>query len=173
MANVRWFGLVIVTIVVAAAQTTVAHLMSINKVEPSFLLVAAIYYGWRWPTAEAGIAGWTLGLAADLTGVTTPIGSQSLMFAVAAMAASRLRPVLMTNHPMAQILVTGMLGWLAYSVVYVHGAWQGGWQVWSFGAGLERAGWVALYTAVLAPYLFWLLERFVPLLGLQPQTRRR
>ena len=64
-------------------------------------------------------------------------------------------------------------GWLVYSVVYVHGAWQGGWKVWSFGASLERAGWVALYTAVLAPYLFWLLERSVPLLGLQPHTPRR
>jgi rod shape-determining protein MreD len=172
VASVRWFGLVIVTIVVAAGQTTVGHLMAINKVTPSFLLIAAVYYGFRWPTAEAGIAGWALGLAADLTGIT-PIGSQSLTYALAAMSASRLRLVLMTNHPMAQILVTGILGWLAYSVVSVHGAWQGGWKVWSFGASLERAGWVALYTAVLAPYLFWLLERFVPLLGLQPHTRRR
>jgi hypothetical protein len=78
----------------------------------------------------------------------------------------------MTNHPVVQIVMTGVLGWLAYSVVYLHGAWQSGWS-WSFGASLQRAGWVALYTAVLAPYLFWLLERTVPLLGLQPHTRRR
>lgn len=168
----HWFGLVIVTIVVAAAQTSIGSLMAIKGVPPSFLLVTAVYYGFRWPASEAGIAGWALGLAADLTGAT-PIGAQSLSFALVAMIASQLRNILMTDHPLAQVLVTGLLGWLAYSLVYVHSAWWGGWPGWSFALCLKRAGWVALYSAVLAPYLFWLLERAVPLLGLQPHSRRR
>jgi rod shape-determining protein MreD len=169
---VHWFGLVIVTIVVAAVQTSVGSLMAIKGVPPSFLLVTAIYYGFRWPVGEAGIAGWSLGMAADLTGAT-PIGAQSLSFALVAMAASQLRNVLVTNHPLAQILATGVLGWLAYSLVYVHSAWTGGWASWSFALSLKRAAWVAMYSAVLAPYLFWLLDRAVPLLGLQPNGRRR
>lgn len=168
----HWFGLVIVTIVVAAVQTSVGHLMAIKDAYPSFLLVTAVYYGFRWPAAEAGIAGWALGLAADLTSLG-PIGAHSLSFALVAMVASRLRNIVMTDHPLAQILVTGLLGWLAYSLIFAHGAWRDSWSVWSFGLSLKRAGWVALYTAVLAPYLFWLLERAVPLLSLQPHTRRR
>ncbi len=168
----HWFGLVIVTIVVAAAQTSVGSLLTINMVAPSFLLVTAVYYGFRWSATEAGIAGWALGLAADLTGAS-PIGAHSLCFALAAVIASRLRSVVMTDHPLAQMLVTGLLGWLAYSVIFTHAAWRDGWTTWSFGLSLKRAGWVALYTALLAPYLFWLLERAVPLLGLQPHSRRR
>ncbi len=167
-----WFGLVIVTIVVAAAQTTLGHLMAINHVPPSFLLIAAVYYGFRWPTSEAGIAGWALGLAADLTS-DGPIGPHSLTFALVAMIASRLRNVLMTDHPLAQVLATGLLGWLAYSLTFAYLAWRGGWAAWPFGMSIRGAGWVALYTAVLAPYLFWLLERLVPILGLQPHARRR
>ncbi len=168
----QWFGLVIVTIVVAAAQTTLGHLLAIKGVHPSFLLVAAVYYGFRWPVSEAGIAGWVLGLAADLTSGGL-IGIQSLCFALAAMIASRLRGVLLIDHPVAQILTTGLLGWGAYSLTFVWLAWRGGWTAWPFGMSLRAAGWFALYTAVLAPYLFWLLERLVPILGLQPQARRR
>ncbi len=168
----HWFGLVIVTIVVAAAQTSIGSLMAIKGVPPSFLLVAAVYYGFRWPASEAGIAGWALGLAADLTSIG-PIGAHSLTFALAAMVASQLRNVLMTNHPVAQILVTGLLGWLAYGLIFMYGKWQGVWPAWSLGTCLRSAGAYALYSAVLAPYLFWLLERAVPLLGLQPHSRRR
>ncbi len=167
----RWVGLIIVTVVVAAAQTSIGPLLTIKGVGPSFLLVAAVYYGFRWPVSEAGIAGWSLGLAADLTSAGS-IGAHSLSFAVAAMIASRLRAILMTDHAVAQILVTGLLGWLAYSLIFVHAGWRDGWTAWSLGASLERAAWVAAYTAVLSPYLFWLLERGVPLLSLQPHGRR-
>jgi rod shape-determining protein MreD len=169
---VHWLGLVIVTVVVAAAQTTIGSRMAIKGVAPSFLLVTAVYYGFRWPTAAAGIAGWTLGLAGDLTSLGQ-IGAQSLSLAVVAMAASRLRSVLMTDRPAAQILTTGVLGWMAYSLILAYGAWRLGSTGWSFGASLRTAGYYALYSAVLAPYLFWLLERAVPMLGLQPQARRR
>jgi len=164
--------LIIVTIVVAAAQTSIGPLLTIKGVGPSFLMVAAVYYGFRWPPAEAGIAGWSLGLAADLTSAG-PIGAHSLSFAVAGMIASRLRGILMTEHPVSQILVTGILSWMAYSLIFVHGAWRDAWAVWSLAGSLERAGWVAAYTAVLSPYLFWLLERGVPLLSLQPHRPRR
>ncbi len=166
-----WLGLIIVTVVVAALQTSVVSLLAIRGVEPSLLLAAAIFYGLRWPPVAAGIAGWAMGLAADLTS-TGPVGAQSLTFALAAMAASRLRSVLMTDHPIAQMVVTGVLGWLVYTVVFTHSSWRDDW-AWPFGLSVTRAGYVALYTALLTPYLFWLLERAVPLLGLQPGKRRR
>jgi rod shape-determining protein MreD len=171
-SDVHWFGLVIVTIVVAAAQTSVGSLLTIHGVGPSFLLATAVWYGFRWPVWEAGIAGWSLGLAADLTSAG-PIGAHSLSFAVAAMIASRSGSLLMTDRAVCQILVTGCVGWLAYSLIFVHGAWRDGWAAWSLGVSLERAAWVAAYTAVLSPYLFWLLARAVPLLSLQPHGRRR
>jgi rod shape-determining protein MreD len=169
---VHWFGLVIVTIVVAAAQTSISPLLTIKGVGPSFLLVAAVFYGFRWPVWEAGIAGWALGLAGDLTSAG-PIGAHSLSFAAAAMIASRLGSVLTADRAVVQIVATGVLGWLSYSLIFLHGAWRGGWAAWSPGVSLERAAWVAGYTAVLSPYLFWLLARGVPLLSLQPHERRR
>jgi len=171
-SNVHWLGLVIVTLLAAAVQTSLAGWMEVQGARPSFLFIVAMFYGMHQPMVQAGIAGWALGLAGDLTS-QGPMGIQSLTLALAAMAASRLRGLIVVENPIVQLLVTGLLCWASYSVIIGCNAWRDGRAGWSLGRSVTAAAWTAGYTALLTPYLFWLLRRVSHLLALPPGRRRR
>lgn len=169
----HWIGLGIITIVLAVVQATIRPWMEVHGAVPSLLFIAAISYGFRWPTIEAGIAGWVLGMVADITSAN-PVGPQGLGFALSAVAANRLRNVILVDNPFAQLLTVAALGWLTFSGVRIYerlvNVGLGG---WSLSSCLRWAGWMAGYTALLTPYLFWILDRILPLLGLRVEGKRR
>ena len=169
----HWVGLGIITVVLAAAQTSIGSWIAVQGAAPSFLFIAAVIYGFRWTRNEAGIAGWVLGMAADMTSANS-IGPQALGFALSAVAANRLRSVLMVDNPIAQLATVGLLGWLTFAGMLVYEALlKTGWNGWSIGTCLRRAAWMAGYTAMLAPSLFWLMDRILPAFGLHLESKRR
>jgi rod shape-determining protein MreD len=165
--------LAIITVILAVAQTTVPSWMQFHGAVPSLLFIAAISYGFRWPMVEAGIAGWVLGMVADITSAN-PIGGQGLGFALSAIAANRLRSILTADNPIAQLLTVGILGWLTFSGVRIYERLVSlGLRGWSLGSCIQWGAWTAGYTALLTPYLFWILNRIPPLLGLRVEGKRR
>lgn len=169
----HWVGLAIITIVLAAAQTSVSPWVAIHGAVPSLLFIAAIRYGFRWPMIEAGIAGWVLGMAADITSAS-PIGPQALGFTLSAIAANRLRTVVMADHPIAQILTVGLLSWGTFCGVRIYDNLVSlGLSGWSLTECVRWAGWMAGLTALLSPYLFWILDRILPLVGMRMEGKRR
>lgn len=169
----HWVGLALIAVILAALQTSVGSWIRVQDTAPSFLFIAAIGYGFRWTRVEAGIAGWVLGMAADIASAV-PLGPQSLTFALAALAAHRLRSVVMVDSPLAQLLTVGALGWATFTVVHSYGMLvAAGWQAWSLAASARWALGAAAYTALLTPYLFWILDRILPLLGLRAEGKRR
>lgn len=169
----QWITLGIITLVLAVAQTMVRSWMEIQGVVPSLLFIAAVGYGFRWPLVQAGIAGWVLGMVADITS-SNPIGPQGLAFALSAMAAYRLRSVIMVENPIAQLLTVGALGWATFSGVRVYERLINlGLSGWSMGSCLRWGAQMAIYTALLTPYLFWILERILPVAGLRAEGKRR
>lgn len=169
----HWIGLAIITIILAVAQTALRPWIQVNDAAPSLLFIAAVGYGFRWPMIEAGIAGWVLGTVADITS-SNPVGPQGLGFALSAVAASRLRSVIVTDNPIAQLLTVGLLGWVTFSGVRIYERLVNmGLSGWSLSSCLRWACWMAGYTALLTPYLFWILNRILPLLGLRLESKRR
>ncbi len=169
----RWIGLAIIALILAVAQIFVRSWMEVHAAVPSLLFIAAIRYGFGSPVVEAGIAGWVLGMVADITSAN-PIGPQAIGFALSAMAAQRMRSVVMVDNPIAQLLIVSLLGWLTFSgiSIYEHLA-DLGLHGWSLAECLRWAGWTAGYTALLTPYLFWILDRMWPALGLRVESKRR
>ena len=168
----NWLTLGIVVILATAAQTSVAAWIQVHGACPWFLFIVAMFYGMHFPMVQAGLAGWVLGMAGDLTS-QGPMGAQSLGLALAAMGASRLRDLVVVENPMVQIAAAAALCWVTYAAIITYDAWRSGWAGWTVGMSLTQAAWLAGYTALLTPYLFWLLKRASRPIGLPSPTRRR
>jgi len=169
--KLRWLPLGVVAAVCAVMQGTLGAWIEVQGARPSFLFMAVTFYGLHSPTVNAGIAGWVLGLAADLTS-EAHFGVQSLTFALAGMAASRLRSLFVAENPIVQICITGLLCWASYTAIFLIDAWRSNWSAWGPGRLAVIAAWTALYTAVLTPYAHWLGGRISGWLGLEHKRKR-
>src|SRR5690606_6372078 len=134
---------------------------------PDWMLILAVYYALWGPWPEAAIAGWILGLIVDL--FTAPaggrIGLHALLYGASAWGVIRARQVVVRNHPVAQFLITLVFALLIQAAVYFHQRWSspGAPPPGALGAAMASA----LYTAVCAPPLLWVLNRLGRLTSLR------
>ena len=124
-------------------------------VRPDLLLVLGLFLALNLESHEVFVVGWCFGLASDLVSVAGRLGLGALLFCLVLYLISLLRKGFFGTRVLAQFLLC--LG----AVFIVHWAWflaTAGlnaaplrtWQV------AEQAALEALYSAFLAPYLFWL-----------------
>jgi len=168
----RWMPFAIVAIMILICQTTIVQVMAIQSVRPNWMFVLAIYYAlWgAWP--DAAIAAWLLGLAVDLTSLGNGgrLGLYAFSFGAAAWAIIKIRSVFFRDHAVTQFAVTLVFSLAVELVVQ-------GYRHWSvFGAMPESRVWAsafftAVYTAVCAPYLHWVLFRMRGWTGVRPAAR--
>ena len=166
----RWYLVVIFAYILAVMQTTLfaPHLLGLSAfggaVRPDLLLVMALFVALRGEPAAVFIAGWCLGLAEDLSFGQGPLGVTAMLFGLAAWAVCLSRGLLLPARVLTQVL-------LVLTVVFVVRLPQQVLLWWLAGApvdvvlALQRGCGDALYTAILAPYLLWLLARTVPRSG--------
>ncbi|MBI4580564.1 MAG: rod shape-determining protein MreD [Planctomycetes bacterium] len=160
----RWSSFAILTASAIVLQTSATPLIQIQSVRPDLMLVLAVHYALWGPWPDAAIAAWIIGLATDLQS-NDRIGVHALCFGLAAWGIMRIRQVVFRDHAITQVLIT-----LAFTAA-VH-ALVGLYRLW--GTTVSEGGivWPALmtgvYTAVCAPYLYWLLIRLSRWTGLRP-----
>ena len=127
-------------------------------IRPDLLLVLGLFLALHLESHEVFVVGWCFGLASDLVSVAGRLGVGALLFCLVLYLISLLRKGFFGTRVLAQFLLC--LG----AVFIVHWAWflaTAGlnaaplrtWQV------AEQAALDALYSAFLAPYLFWLFAR--------------
>jgi rod shape-determining protein MreD len=121
---------------------------------PDLVLTVGLFLALFFEPAEVFIAGWCLGLASDLVTVTGRLGLKALLFCLVLTGISAVR----TEFPRTR--VWGHFAMALLLVFVVHLAWYvttrlvGGAGLW-LGRSAEESFLDALYSAVLAPYLFW------------------
>lgn len=162
----RWYLVILFAYALTVIQTALfdTDLLALSmfgvRVRPDLLLVMALYVALVAEPGEVFIAAWCLGLVEDLTLSGGPLGVSAVLFGVAAWLVSLLRPALVTTRILTQVL-------LAFAAVLVIRLPQqavlrlltGIGQDWGF--VLTRSLGDALYSALLAPYLLWLLTQTV------------
>ena len=121
---------------------------------PDLLLVIGLFLAFYFQPMEVFVAGWCLGMASDFTSVAGRLGLKALLFCLLLTAISAIRREIPHTRIWVQFGVALLL------VFTVHLAWYAVTRLAS-GAGLwlarsgEEAMLDGLYSAVLAPYLFW------------------
>lgn len=127
-------------------------------IRPDLLLILGLFLALHLESHEVFVVGWCFGLASDLVSVAGRLGLGALLFCLVLYLISLFRKGFFGTRVLAQFLLC--LG----AVFIVHWAWflaTAGlnaaplrtWQV------AEQAALEALYSAFLAPYLFWLFAR--------------
>lgn len=161
----RWLTFSVLAAGVWVGQTTLAPRLSIGGVQPDWVLVLVVFFGLYGPERDGCVAGWVLGLGADLMSVER-LGMMSLAYCLTAVAVRSVRELVFLKRPATHFVVTlcaGLILWcgvLAYRVVVYPGSVSG----WSGAAAEGLAG--ALYSAGWAVGIHAVLLRFSRSLGL-------
>lgn len=166
----RWIPFVILVYVACVLQTTAMAFLEVHSVRPDLLVLVAVYYALLARRPDALLACWLLGLAVDLNGLSfhtrSNVGLHALAFGLIALLAVRVRELFFRDQMMT--FVWFMVAWvlLLEALVGMHLMWATG--QWNRFGELALAGtYTAIYTAIFAPYVHWLLKRLRPTLGLE------
>ena len=164
----RWVPFIILACVTIVCQTTVVPRMTIQSVWPDWMFILAVHYAlWgRWP--DVAIAAWILGLVVDLHS-SDRIGLHACTYGAAAWAIIHLRQALFRDHPLTQVAVTFVFALGIQLIVGWYRRW--GEQPTVLDSLWWSAFLTAVYTAVCAPFLHWLLIRLKRWTGLQASRR--
>lgn len=164
----RWTLLVIFAYLLAVMQSTLfePRLLGLGafglNIRPDLLLLLALFVALRVDAAAAFLTAWSLGLAESLClhGGEGPLGVTPLLFALLAWLVCLLRPLVDSTRILVQVLLT-------LAAVFALRVPQQTVLLWLTGGHIDTAQVLqrglgdAVYSAVLAPYLFWLLVRTV------------
>ena len=163
----RWYLVVIFAYVLAVMQTTLfaPDLLGLGAfgtaVRPDLLLLVAVFVALRAEPPAVFIAAWCLGLVEDLSFGHGPLGVTAMLFGLAASGVCLLRGLIVPVRILTQVLLA-LAAVVAVRVPQQMLLW------WLTGSradlllALQRGCGDALYSAILAPYLFWLLAKLLP-----------
>jgi len=160
---VRWFLVVILAYAAIVAEMllfrpgVLAVQMAGHWARPDLLLVLGVFLALHLESHETFVVAWCFGLAFDLAAVAGRLGVGALLFALVLYLVGLFRKSVVGARVLAQFL-------LCFGVcLAIHWAWYvaaryleaAPIKVWR---SAEEALLDALYTAFLAPYLFWLFR---------------
>lgn len=160
----RWYLLAIFAYILAVAQTTLfePRLLGLNAfgvdVRPDLLLLVALFVALNVSPGTAFVAAWALGMVEGLSlhAGEGPLGVTALVFALAGWLVCLARPYLASTRILTQVL----LALVVVSAVRLPQQMGLLWLTDQSADGLfllRRSLGDAAYSAVLAPYLMWLL----------------
>ncbi len=141
-------------------------------VRPDMMLLVGMFLAFFFEPRHVFVAGWGLGLASDIVSVAGRLGLKALLFCLALYLVTYARTVISRTRPLTQFLVCLVVVFAVHLVWYVT-------TLLVSGAGLspvrsaEASALDALYSAVLAPYLFWLMLLLRSPLGIVAAESRR
>lgn len=173
----HWITFIILLVVAAALQKTVAPFLAVHTIRPDLMIVVAVHYALAARAHDALLACWTVGLAVDLTShsfADAPnVGLHAMSMGLIGLVIVRLRDLTFRESVATQLFFTfaAKLSLSLFTGAYlVYVARQGEGR---FGEILLTGFYAAVYTAVLAPYGHWALRRLRSLLGIGSTHRLR
>ena len=138
---------------------------------PDLVLLLGLFLALYLDPYETFVIGWCLGLASDLVSISGRLGVQPILMSLVLAVVCHGRGLFSRTRVLTQFL-------LAFGVVaLVHFLWYLATGFFedaplAIGRSMEQALLDALYAAVLAPYLFWVLERLRSALGVADEARQ-
>jgi rod shape-determining protein MreD len=164
----RWFPFAILAYVTLAVQVGLSGYVDVLHGRPQLVLLAAIFVALNAGRDAALVGCFMLGLLHDLTSSGTPIGLTAFAYGLVALFVLSVHELVYGEHFLTHITL-GLIGGLIVAfITYFHGLIYSG-----FHTKHERTAFVplltgAIYTAVLAPVVLFVLQRMKRLFGFRP-----
>jgi cell shape-determining protein MreD len=121
---------------------------------PDLMLVIGLFLAFYFEPAQVFAAGWCLGLASDLVSVAGRLGLKAMLFCLLLAAVSAIRSEIPRTRIWVQFAAALVLVFVVHLAWYAVTRLASGAGLWLVRSG-EEAVLDGLYSAVLAPYLFW------------------
>jgi rod shape-determining protein MreD len=156
----RWLPFLILAYVALGVQIGLSGYVDVQRARPNFVLLAVIFIAVNAQRDAALLGAFMLGLMQDLL-TDSPLGLSAFTYALIAMLVVGMRELVYREHFLTHLFLGFVGGVIFAAVVYVHGLiylWahpRGGWMRPSLAPLLGAA----VYTAVLAPVVLYLLQR--------------
>ena len=174
----RWIPFLLVVFAALLLQTTLVQALWLPTrfgwMGPELLAAMAVFVALNVRSgSDAALAGWTLGMAIDLTLSGEGMGLLSLLYAAAAAGVWQVRRSFFREKILSQAILA-----LGFCLV-VYGVWSlfellvGAHPAGDYGDRAMQVLGLAVYTAVVAPVVYGLLRRMHKLLLAGPPPRER
>jgi rod shape-determining protein MreD len=173
---VRWFLVAIVAFALLVIQTAAFRVGGLavpvdgHWTQPALLLILGLFLAFFFKPAEVFVAGWCLGLAADMINVTGRLGLQALEYSVILALVSSFQTALPRTRKLAQCLAALAVVFAVRLVWYLATPLLDG-NAPALVQSIEESILDAAYTAILAPYVFWVLLLLRSPLGISSQVK--
>ncbi len=182
----RWIPFILIAYMVVLLQTSVTGLLmfsagSIGSVGPDLLAMLAVFVAiTARQSVEVMLAAWVLGFAADLTagggaGAVTAIGPMSISYVLAAGMVFQVREAFFRERTFTKVMLVLAFCLLAHPMwVTLQTLRSIGAMSWGdYGRLLLQALLLSAYTAVLAPFAFFVFSRMGGLILASQSSRQR
>ena len=150
----RFAAMALVTALLQASWVDSLAMTRFHAV-PDLLLILMVFYAVRCDPAEAIISSFTLGLAADILAIGSPMGPQILSFGLLGTGLAYMNRVIAIRKIPYEALAILAAGFsaaiLAKLLMFLAGQSPGP-------GGLAGMAGTAIYSAILGPFLFILLD---------------
>lgn len=165
----KWPAFVILALIALVLQTTVAPRLALRGVMPDLVFILIVHYAMWGPWPEVGIAAWIAGLAVSTQTQDAP-GVHSLAYGAAAWAIVRVRQAVFRDHVATQMVLTFVTAAGVALVLQLHRQWSSSMAL-GWGEVASATVLTAIYSALVAPYVHWLLNRLGRVTNLRPAKR--
>jgi rod shape-determining protein MreD len=161
-----WISYFILAYFSVAMQVGAARAVEWHNGRPDLVLIAAVFIALNAPRDSALLGCFILGAMHDLSGQGPP-GLYAFSYGMVGLLILPIQRGLHRDHPVTHVLVTLFAGLVTWGIILVHQTIQperaevmpggGGMAIHiSSGAGLGTA----VYSALLAPFVLWMLNRW-------------
>jgi rod shape-determining protein MreD len=165
----RWARFAVVVLVAALLQASWINVISATRfnVAPDLLLIVMIFFAINCNLQEAIICSFAIGLAADITAAGFPMGPRIISFGFFGTALAYLHRVIAIRKMHQETLAIFLTGLMAGGLSRLLAGLAG----YAGGPGdLRVLLGTSIYSAVVGPFLFLLLDR---LMGIKGRHRGR
>ncbi len=160
----RWVVVAILAYACLVAQTSffrpglLGFEIEGHTVQPDLVLLLGIFLALVLEPYEVFVVGWCLGLASDLASSHPRLGVAALLFASVLFLLSYLQGSIFRTRVLTQFLLTLVVVFLIHWLWTLMARYAPGVTL-PVGRAAMGAAFDAVYSAILAPYLFWLFFR--------------
>jgi len=168
----RWIYFLLLVIAAALLDTTAMQLTwlrtPLGPIAPMLLACVAVFVClFERSGVEAALAGWALGIAADLTGSGPGMGLLALLYAAAAWGIFQIRTPFFCERAVTQLIMGFVFCAFVYEIWLAYQTLLGDLPTTDFGRRALQVLALSVYTAIVTPIVCALLKRgerifFVP-----------
>lgn len=175
----RWLPFFILAYVVLGVQMGAGELLAFRGAAPNLVLILVVFIAGNAPRDTALLASLMLGLFQDMI-QSQPLGLYAFCYGVAGLLVAGSRQVAYSDHPLTHFVLTLGTGLLIATLLWIHNLIRppgepreiGGVMVAPVAVSAGVFFLTAVYTAVLAIPVLWILSKLKPLLGFRAARQR-